>query len=90
MITIELPEALRPLADGRSRVEVEADSVAAALDVLGAVYPQARLRIQTRGGALRPNVNLFVGECDIRSAQGLDTALEDGDSLLVVPSVAGG
>ncbi|MFO7764178.1 MAG: MoaD/ThiS family protein [Wenzhouxiangellaceae bacterium] len=90
MISIELPEALRPLADGADQVMVEATSVAEALDALGRVHPQARLRILTRGGQLRPHVNLFVGERDIRSRDGLETRLADGDSLLVVPSVAGG
>jgi adenylyltransferase/sulfurtransferase len=71
-------------------VPVEAASVAEALDELGRRYPQARLRILTRGGQLRPHVNLFVRERDIRSVDGLATRLEDGDSLLVVPSVAGG
>ena len=90
MIDIELPDALRPLADGAARVPVEATSVAEALDELGRRYPQARLRILTRGGQLRPHVNLFVRERDVRSVDGLETRLQDGDSLLVVPSVAGG
>ncbi|MDT8437398.1 MAG: MoaD/ThiS family protein [Wenzhouxiangellaceae bacterium] len=89
-IIIELPEALRPLADGQSSVEVTAATVAEALDALGQIHPQARLRILTRGGELRPHVHLFVRATDIRAEQGLATALHDGDTLLVVPSVAGG
>jgi len=90
MINIELPDALRPMADGADRVAVEATTVAGALDELGRIHPQARVRILTRGGQIRPHVNLFVRERDIRSGDGLETRLEDGDSLLVVPSVAGG
>lgn len=90
MISIELPDALRPLVEGADRVQVEAGTVAGALEALSREYPQAALRILTRGGQLRPNVNLFVHESDIRSGDGLETRLEDGDSLLVVPSVAGG
>lgn len=90
MIKIELPEALRPMAGGAQEIAVEAGSVAEALDELGRRHPEARLRILTRGGRVRPHVNLFVRERDIRSGDGLDTVLEDGDSLLVVPSVAGG
>ncbi|MGK7294546.1 MAG: MoaD/ThiS family protein [Candidatus Wenzhouxiangella sp. M2_3B_020] len=90
MISIELPDALRPLAGDADRVSVEATTVAGALDELGRLHPQAKLRILTRGGELRPHVNLFVRERDIRSVDGLETRLEDGDSLLVVPSVAGG
>lgn len=90
MIKIELPDALRPLAGGAQDIAVDAGSVAEALDELGRLHPEARLRILTRGGQVRPHVNLFVRERDIRSGDGLNTVLEDGDSLLVVPSVAGG
>ena len=89
-IQIELPAALRALADGRSRIELEADQVGTALDQLGDLHPHVVNRILTRGGQLRPHVNLFVNEADIRHEQGLETRLQDGDQLLVVPSVAGG
>lgn len=90
MISIELPDALKPLVDGADRVPVEAATVADAFEALRRDYPQAAIRILTRGGQLRPHVNVFVRERDIRSVDGLETRLEDGDSILVVPSVAGG
>ncbi|MDT8449409.1 MAG: MoaD/ThiS family protein [Wenzhouxiangellaceae bacterium] len=89
-VTIELPDALRALAGNRAEVRVRAGTVAEALDELGRLHPEARLRILTRGGELRPHVNLFVGDADIRSGRGLATELQPGDSVLVVPSVAGG
>ncbi len=89
-IQIELPAALRALADGRARLELEADRVGTALARLGDLHPHVLSRILTRGGELRPHVNLFVNEADVRHEQGLETPLSDGDSLLVVPSVAGG
>ncbi len=89
-IQIELPAALRALAEGRSRIELEADRVGTALDQLGELHPHVVTRILTRGGELRPHVNLFVNEADIRHEQGLETHLRDGDQVLVVPSVAGG
>ncbi|HKL50986.1 MAG TPA: MoaD/ThiS family protein [Wenzhouxiangellaceae bacterium] len=90
MTRIELPEALRQLTGGAPEITVEATNVAEALEQLGRLHPEACVRILTRGGRVRPHVNLFVREHDIRSLDGLDTTLEDGDSLLVVPSVAGG
>ena len=89
-IQIELPSALRALADGRATIALEAERVGDALERLGAQHPHVLSRILTRGGLLRPHVNLFVNEADIRHCQGLDTALNDGDRLMVVPSVAGG
>ena len=90
MIRIELPGPLQELADGQASVEVEGDSIQAALDQLGARYPLLLNRILTRGGQLRPHVNLFVGGRDIRRGAGLATPLAAGDELLIVPSVAGG
>lgn len=89
-IQIELPSALRALADGRAVIVLEADRVGVALQDLGSRYPHVLSRILTRGGQMRPHVNLFVNDSDIRHRQGLDTALNDGDVLMVVPSVAGG
>jgi len=90
MIRIELPGPLQDLADGQASVEVEGDSIEAALEHLGTRYPLLLNRILTRGGQLRPHVNLFLGGRDIRHGAGLKTPLADGDELLVVPSVAGG
>jgi len=89
-IQIELPAALRALADGRATITLEADQVGTALARLGEHHPHVASRILTRGGQLRPHVNLFVNEADIRHQQGLDTPLGEGDAVLVVPSVAGG
>lgn len=89
-IQIELPAALRALANGQALIALEADRVGSALETLGMRHPHVLTRILTRGGEMRPHVNLFVNDTDIRHRQGLDTALNDGDLLMVVPSVAGG
>ncbi|MFW5815988.1 MAG: ubiquitin-like small modifier protein 1 [Wenzhouxiangella sp.] len=90
MIRIELPAALQVLAEDQAGLEVAATTVGEALEALGYRHPLLLSRILTRGGQLRPHVNLFVNERDVRAERGLDTPLNDGDTLLVVPSVAGG
>ncbi|HMA98716.1 MAG TPA: ubiquitin-like small modifier protein 1 [Wenzhouxiangella sp.] len=90
MIQIELPGVLQELADHQGIVEVEGKTVQQALDDLGQRHPMVLTRILTRGGRLRPHVNLFLGGRDIRQGDGLETPVADGDELLVVPSVAGG
>lgn len=90
MIRIELPAALQVLAEDQAVVDVAATSVGEALEALGHHHPLLLSRILTRGGQLRPHVNLFVNERDVRAERGLDTPLNPGDTLLVVPSVAGG
>jgi len=90
MIRIELPGVLQELADNQGIVEVEGNTVQQALDNLGHRHPMVLTRILTRGGQLRPHVNLFLSGRDIRRGEGLEMPVADGDELLVVPSVAGG
>jgi molybdopterin synthase sulfur carrier subunit len=49
-----------------------------------------RPHITNSDGQLRPFVNIFLDENNIRDLQGLDTPLKDGDKLLMIPSIAGG
>ena len=89
-VTLRLPTPLRPYADGRPEVAVDADTVREALDALAADYGPLIQQIRTRDGALRPYVNVFVRQTDIRSQDGLETHLDDGDEIIIMPSVAGG
>ena len=91
-ITIELPAALQAYARG-TEVALPADgcaTVADALAALAARCPGVVDRMMDEQGALRPHVNVFVGERDIRHTGGLDTPLPDGATIVVVPSVSGG
>jgi molybdopterin converting factor small subunit len=91
-ITVELPAALQAYARG-TEVALPADAcatVADALAALGARHPGVVDRMMTERGELRPHVNVFVGERDIRHLNGLETPLADGATIVVVPSVSGG
>ena len=89
-VTVRLPTALRAYAGQQARVEVEAKTVAEAMDALARQHPDLRAHLFEDSGRLRSFVNLFLGEKDVRSLQGVETPLREGDTLLVVPSVAGG
>lgn len=89
-VTVQIPPPLRPFADEATELRVEAHSVAAALAVIGAGRPALLARILTPEGELRPYVNVFVGERNIRRLDGLATALVDGDVVAIIPAVAGG
>lgn len=89
-VTLHLPTPLRPHADGRSDIAAEAESVGALFDALQPEYPALVQCLRTRDGELRPYVNVFVRRTDIRQLDGQATALEDGDEVVVMPSVAGG
>ncbi|WP_440995807.1 MoaD/ThiS family protein [Arhodomonas sp. SL1] len=89
-ITVHIPSPLRDFTGGDAELVVEADCVRDALERIGERHALLLPRILTRGGDLRPYVNLFLDEDDIRSLNGLETPVTGARELLVVPSVAGG
>lgn len=89
-ITVELPAALQPLANGASELVLEGERVAEVLQALQTVHQSVGQRVLTRGGDLRPHVHVFVDEEDIRQLDGLNTAIDGHNRLVIVPSVAGG
>ena len=88
--TIRVPTTLRTLTAGESEVSVEGDTVRAVLEALEAAHPGFRERIIDDDGKLRRFVNVFVDDDDIRFLDGLDTTVPDGQTVAIVPAVAGG
>jgi len=89
-ITVQIPAPLRPFADGASELDVPAATVGEALANLGEERPALLSRILTPEGELRPYVNVFVGERNVRRLDGLRTPLAPGDVMAIIPAVAGG
>jgi MoaD family protein len=90
MISIRIPTPLRNLSGNKEEVEVTGATLAGALDDLEKRYPGFRERILNDKGALKPYINVFHNDEDVRFADGLKTALKDGDKLAIVPAIAGG
>jgi sulfur-carrier protein len=88
-VTVRIPAQLRSLTNGDGETAVEAGSVGEALEALFERYDGLRDRI-TENGELRRFVNVYVGGEDIRFGEGLDTAVNDGDEVTILPAVAGG
>ena len=89
-ITVKLPTQLRAAAGGASKVQVEGDTVGAALEGLYAQHPELRSSLSDDDGGLRRFVNVYVDGEDVRFGDGLATALKDGTELQILPAVAGG
>ncbi len=89
MVTIRIPSPLRAYTADQAVVEVGGDTIGAALDDLTTRYPELRQHLY-EGQKLRNFVNIFLGEEDIRFLDGLDTGIDAGDSLRIIPSIAGG
>jgi molybdopterin converting factor small subunit len=90
MPVIKMPSPFLSYTQGLLEVQVEGRTVAAAMHDLVIQYPALLPHLFNSQGGLRPFVNLFLGEENIRDLQGLETPLEQGDVLRLVPSVAGG
>ena len=88
-VTVKIPTQLRAATDGEASAEVEGTTVGEVLDALYDRYDDLRDRIAEDGG-LRRFVNVYVGGEDIRFLDGLDTSVDDGDEVTILPAVAGG
>jgi sulfur-carrier protein len=91
-VFIFIPGPLRPFSGGRDRVRLERcpDTVAQAMAELAALYPGVWDRVVTEQGEVRPHINVFVGEENIRDEQGLATRVPDGCEIAILPAVSGG
>jgi sulfur-carrier protein len=90
MPTIRVPTQLRPLAGGNREVSVEGTTVAEVLKGLDAAYPGFADRLFDDNGRLRRFVNVFVADEDIRFLDGVDSAVSPGQTVSIIPAVAGG
>ncbi len=90
MPVIRIPTPLRSYVDGQNEVQVQGQTVADAMENLMTQFPAMRPHLSNGEGQLRPFVNLFLGENNVRDLEGLKTPLSEDDKLLLIPSVAGG
>ena len=88
-VTVKIPTQLRSVTGGESETTVEGTTVGEVLDGLYERFDGLRDRI-AEDGDLRRFVNVYVGGEDIRFLDGLDTPVEDGDEVTILPAVAGG
>jgi MoaD family protein len=89
-IEVRIPTILRTYTDGQKAVEGKGDTLADLLGDLDSRHPGLRGRLVTEDGGLHRFVNVYVNDEDVRFLGGLETALSDGDSVTVLPAVAGG
>ena len=89
-VTVRIPTTLRVLTAGESEISVEGGTVATVLDNLESSHPGFKERILDDAGELRRFVNLFVSDDDVRFLEGLNTPVPSGETLSIVPAVAGG
>lgn len=88
-VTVSIPTILRPHTGGEKRVTATGDTLQALISDLEANYSGISERL-VDNGKLHRFVNIYVNDEDVRFSGGLDTAITDGDSVTILPAVAGG
>ncbi len=89
-VTVRIPTPLRSITKGSAEVQAKGDTVGDIVDDLERQFPGLRERLMDESGELRRFINIYVNEEDIRFLDGKKTALKEGDSVSVVPAIAGG
>jgi len=88
-VIVSIPTILRNHTDGEKRVQATGSTLAAVIDDLEANHAGLKDRL-INDGKLHRFVNVYVNDEDVRFSGGLDTAVADGDSVTILPAVAGG
>lgn len=91
MATVYVPTPLRRLTEGQSRVDVEAGTIRELVEQLDQQFPGVKERLlEEENGEIKRFINIFVNGEEIRSLQGEDTELGEGDEVSIIPAMAGG
>lgn len=89
-LTVSIPTPLRRYTDGQGVIEVSGNSVATAMESLLEKYPVLKKQLYTDEGRLRSFVNVYLNDEDIRYLQQASTVVKPGDTISIIPSIAGG
>jgi sulfur-carrier protein len=89
-ISVRIPTILRSYTGGEAEVKASGSTVRDVVADLDANYSGIAARILDDNGKIRRFVNVYVGEEDVRFADGLDTATPEGAQISIIPAVAGG
>jgi sulfur-carrier protein len=90
MATIRIPPVLRAQTGGRPEVEAAGSTVGEVLRALTAEYPDTEGQLFGADGDLNRYVNVYLNDEDVRVLDGLDTGVSDGDTVVILPAMAGG
>ena len=89
-VTVKIPTPLRPMTAGQSEVKMEGTTVGEVLRKMDAQFKGFGERVLDEGKAVKRFINVYVNEDNIRDKKELDTELKNGDTISILPSIAGG
>ncbi len=89
-VVIEIPSALKQYVNNQDEVEVEGNTVEEAFNSLCTEFSELKQNLFDDQGKIRSFINVYLNDDDIRYGEGIQSPVEDGDNIQVVPSIAGG
>lgn len=89
-VTVKIPTPLRPITGGQAEVKIDGATVGEILRKMDAQYKGFGERVLDDGQAVKRFINVFVNEDNIRDKKELDTEVKSGDTISILPSIAGG
>ncbi len=89
-VPVKIPSPLRPFAGGQSVLQIEAASIADLLAALAGSHKELATRLTDETGKLRGHVRIYVNDEDVRFLEEEKTPLKPGDTVAIVPAIAGG
>jgi sulfur-carrier protein len=90
MATIRIPPVLRPSVGGERQLTAEGSSVGEILRSVAEAHPDTQTQLFSADGALNRYVNVYLNDEDVRVLDGLETAVSESDTLVILPAMAGG
>jgi len=89
-VTVKIPTPLRPITGGQSEVKIEGATVGEVLRKMDVQFKGFAERVLDDGRNVKRFINVFVNEDNIRDKKELDTEVKNGDTISILPSIAGG
>ncbi len=90
MAKIRIPPVLRPSVGGEKELTASGGSVGEVLRSVAETHPDTQSQLFAADGGLNRYVNVYLNDEDVRVLDGLDTSVGDGDTLVILPAMAGG
>jgi MoaD family protein len=90
MATVRIPPVLRPQTGGEAEVDATGSTVGEVLRALTSAHPDTESQLFGADGDLNRYVNVYLNDEDVRVLQGLETGVSDGDTVVILPAMAGG
>jgi MoaD family protein len=89
-VEVKIPTVLRKHTDGEASVAATGGTIRELIEDIAGRFPEFREKVMTPEGDLHRFINVYANDEDVRYLQGMDTAVGDGDTVAILPAVAGG